>query len=46
MPQATTVVKKRPFGVTLLAILAGVAAVLVGIHACNLWASCPTPSAR
>jgi hypothetical protein len=33
MPQATTVVKKRPFGVTLLAILAGVAAVLAGIHA-------------
>ena len=26
-------VKKRPFGVTLLAILAGVAAVLTGIHA-------------
>jgi hypothetical protein len=33
MPQATTVVKKRPFGVTLLAILAGVAAVLAGINA-------------
>ena len=32
MSQATTVVKKRPFGVTLLAILAGVAAVLAGIH--------------
>jgi hypothetical protein len=33
MPQATTVVKKRPFGVTLLALLAGVAAILAGIHA-------------
>jgi hypothetical protein len=32
MPQQP-VAKKRPFGVTLLAILAGVAAVLAGIHA-------------
>ena len=37
MSQGTTVVKKRPFGVTLLAILAGVAAVLAGIHALEAW---------
>jgi hypothetical protein len=33
MSQGTSAAKKRPFGVTLLAILAGVAAVLAGIHA-------------
>ena len=33
MSQGTTAAKKRPFGVTLLAILAGLAAVLAGIHA-------------
>jgi hypothetical protein len=33
MSQAVAVPKKRPFGVTLLAVLAGVLAVLAGIHA-------------
>jgi hypothetical protein len=33
MSQRTTAVKKRPFGVTLLAILAGIAAILAGINA-------------
>jgi len=33
MSQGSAAAKKRPFGVTLLAILAGVAAVLAGIHA-------------
>jgi hypothetical protein len=33
MSQAVAVPKKRPFGVTILAILAGIAAVLAGIHA-------------
>ena len=33
MSQAVAVAKKRPFGVTILAVLAGVLAVLAGIHA-------------
>jgi hypothetical protein len=33
MSQAVSVPKKRPFGVTILAVLAGVLAVLAGIHA-------------
>jgi hypothetical protein len=33
MSQGVAAAKKRPFGVTLLAILAGVVAVLAGIHA-------------
>ena len=33
MSQAVAVSKKRPFGVTILAVLAGILAVLAGIHA-------------